>query len=64
MKVADILEDSPGAYVPYRDDQGVAREAWITSWVEVGGPNDNPDPDHLDRGRWTLTVELGIASNV
>lgn len=64
MEVADILENAPGGYVPYMTGDGGTAEAWISGHNEIGGPASNKDPDYPNKGRWTLTVELGIATNV
>lgn len=65
MRVADAAECAPGAYVSYLDSSGAAREAWIVDHSEVGGPSSSPEPDaRLDRGRWIMTFEWGISTNV
>ncbi|RJO79312.1 hypothetical protein D5S18_02990 [Nocardia panacis] len=63
-EVADIFELAPGRYVNYTGDDGKPAHAWISSWHEVGGPVRHPDPDVLSQDRWTLTVRLGISTNV
>lgn len=64
MQVSDILESSPGEFVMYPLGDDTVAQAWICDYNEIGGPASNPDPDYPKRGRWTLTVELGIASNL
>lgn len=64
MKVADLLEDSPGSFVTYTDDDGNPQDAWISSWEEVGAPTQHPDPDVDYQDRWVLTARLGISTNI
>ncbi|MGY1896200.1 hypothetical protein [Nocardia gipuzkoensis] len=65
MRVADLLENAPGEFITYLNDDMTTAQAWINSWAEVGAPAQNPDEDlQPEYDRWTLTAQLGIASNI
>lgn len=63
-RVMDALENASAQFVDYIDADGSAQRAWITNFQEVGAPAQNPDPSVPDSDRWTLTVRLGISTNL
>ncbi|MBF6330861.1 hypothetical protein [Nocardia transvalensis] len=64
MHVASVFELCLGRYVEYQNDAGESAYAFISSYREVGGPVRHLDPDVSSQDRWTMTVRLGISSNV
>ncbi|QIS21259.1 hypothetical protein [Nocardia terpenica] len=64
MRVAAVFEQCPGRYIHYENDRGESAQAFVSSYREVGGPVRHLDPDVLEQDRWTMTVRLGISSNV
>lgn len=64
MQVMDLVENAPGQWVDYLDDDGGSHRAWITKYEEVGAPNQHDDPTIPNQDRWRLTFRWGIATNV
>lgn len=64
LRVLDLMENAPGEYIEYTDDDGTPEKAWITSYREVGAPTAHPESEYPLLDRWVLTVRLGIATNV
>ncbi|MFE2997997.1 hypothetical protein ACFXG4_23670 [Nocardia sp. NPDC059246] len=64
MEVLDHIENAPGDFVPYLDDDGNQHRAWISSYEEVGAPAQHRDSSIPNLDRWVFTARLGIATNM